>query len=310
MHVAYTAAELAEFAPLAGKKHKTRAVVMTMGALHEGHLALVRAAREAADEVVVTIFVNPLQFTDPADLEHYPRTLDEDCALLEPLGVDLVFAPSVDEMYPSGEPLVRVNAGAINDVFEGQFRPGHFDGVLTVVLKLLNLTRPDMALFGQKDAQQVIAIKAMCRDLSVPVEIVAIPTVRDADGLALSSRNVFLSADERTDALALSRALGEAAQVLDEGGPITLALAVGRAVLAEVPRVAVDYFAAIDPATSQPVPDNHKGDVTVAVAAHVGTTRLIDNVPTRVGPREASPEAASEPATEPATEQPTDRGEA
>ena len=315
MHVAYTAAELAEFAPVAGKKHKTRAVVMTMGALHEGHLALVRAARQAADEVVVTIFVNPLQFNDPSDLERYPRTLDEDCALLEPLGVDLVFAPSVDEMYPGGEPLVRVNAGAINDVFEGQFRPGHFDGVLTVVLKLLNLTRPDVALFGQKDAQQVIAIKAMCRDLSVPVEIVAVPTVRDGDGLALSSRNVFLSAEpSAVDALALSRALDEAAQVLDEGGPITLALAVGRAVLAEVPGIAVDYFAALDPATAQPVPDNHKGDVTVAVAAHVGTTRLIDNVPTRVGPREASPEVAPEVAPEADSQQAprpkTDRGEA
>lgn len=294
MHVAYTAAELAEFAPLAGKKHKTRAVVMTMGALHEGHLALVRAARQAADEVVVTIFVNPLQFNDPADLERYPRTLDEDCALLEPLGVDVVFAPSVDEMYPGGEPLVRVNAGAINDVFEGKFRPGHFDGVLTVVLKLLNLTRPDVALFGQKDAQQVIAIRAMCRDLSVPVEIAAVPTVRDADGLALSSRNVFLSADERADALALSRALEEAEQVLEEGGPITLALAVGRAVLAEVPGVEVDYFAALDPATAQSVPDQHRGDVTIAVAARVGATRLIDNVPTRVGPRDAVPEAATE----------------
>ncbi len=307
MRVVHTVAELSELSPARGKKSSTRAVVMTMGALHEGHLALVRAAREMADEVVVTIFVNPLQFTDPGDLERYPRTLDEDCALIEPLGVDVVFAPSVDEMYPGGEPLVRVNAGAINHVFEGAFRPGHFDGVLTVVLKLLNLTRPDVAVFGQKDAQQVIAIKAMCRDLSVPVDIAAMPTVRDEDGLALSSRNVFLSADERADALALSRALGEAEQVLDEGGPITLALAVGRAVLAEVPGVVVEYFAGLDPDSAQPVADGHQGDVTIAVAARVGETRLIDNVATRVGPREVVTESAvTKPAvTKPAVTKPT-----
>lgn len=283
MHVVHTAAELHELMPLRGKKDSARAVVMTMGALHEGHLALVRAAREAADEVVVTIFVNPLQFNDAGDLERYPRTLEADCALLEPLGVDVVFAPAVDEMYPGGEPIVRVSAGAINDVFDGAYRPGHFDGVLTVVLKLLNLTRPHVAFFGQKDAQQVIAIKAMCRDLSVPVDIAVMPTVRDADGLALSSRNVFLSADERADALALSRSLGEAKQVLDECGTVPLALAVARAVLAEVPGVAVEYVAAMDPATSQPVADDYRGDVVVAVAARVGATRLIDNVVASVG---------------------------
>ncbi len=283
MHVAHSVAELAELVPSAGKKNKTRAVVMTMGALHEGHLALVRAARAAADQVIVTVFVNPLQFNDPADLERYPRDLDADRALLEPLGVDIVFAPQVEEMYPGGEPLVTVSAGPINDVFEGAHRPGHFDGMLTVVLKLLHLTRPDLAFFGQKDAQQVIAIRAMCRDFILPVEIVVVPTVRDADGLALSSRNAFLSDAERSDALALSRALGEAGQVLDEGGPITLALAVGRAVLAELPGVATDYFGALDPGTSQPVPDDYQGDVIVAVAARVGATRLIDNILARVG---------------------------
>ncbi len=292
MHVVHTAAELFELMPLRGKKGAKRAVVMTMGALHDGHLELVRTAREMADEVVVTIFVNPLQFNDPGDLERYPRTLDADCALLEPLGVDVVFAPSIDQMYPGGEPLVRVNAGPINDVFEGAFRPGHFDGVLTVVLKLLNLTRPDVALFGQKDAQQVIAIEAMCRDLSVPVEIAVVPTVRDADGLALSSRNVFLSADERTDALALTHALGESEQVLTEGGPLALALVVGRAALAAVPGVAVEYFAALDPVTAHAVAEDYKGDVTIAVAARVGATRLIDNVQARVGPIEAGPREA------------------
>lgn len=285
MRVVHTAAELADVMPARGRKHTRRAVVMTMGALHEGHLALVRAACEAADEVVVTVFVNPLQFNDDADLERYPRTLDADCALLEPLGVDAVFAPSVEEVYPGGEPLVRVSAGAINDVFEGAFRPGHFDGVLTIVLKLLNLTRPDVAVFGQKDAQQVIAISAMCRDLSVPVEVLVVPTVRDADGLALSSRNMFLSPEERADALALPRALGEAEQVLAEGGPLALALAVGRAVLAGVPGVAVDYFAALNPKDAQPVPDGFEGEVTIAVAARVGATRLIDNVSSTVARR-------------------------
>jgi pantoate--beta-alanine ligase len=283
MRVVTTAAELAEVAPLAGKKHKTRAVVMTMGALHEGHLALVRAAREAADEVVVTIFVNPLQFNDPADLERYPRDLDADCALLEPLGVDVVFAPDVEEMYPGGTPVVTVNAGAFNDVFEGLHRPGHFDGVLTVVLKLLNLTRPQIAFFGQKDAQQVIAIRAMCRDLMVPVEIAVVATVRDDDGLALSSRNAFLSAEERKAALALPRALGEAQQVLDEGGKVSLALTVGRAVLEQAPGVVADYFAGIDSITAQPVAGDHQGKVIIAVAARVGNTRLIDNIVARPG---------------------------
>jgi pantoate--beta-alanine ligase len=293
MHVAHTAAELAELAPAAGKKHKTRAIVMTMGALHEGHLALVRAAREAADQVIVTVFVNPLQFDDPIDLERYPRDIDADCALLEPLGVDIVFAPQVEYMYPGGDPLVTVCAGSINHVFEGAHRPGHFDGMLTVVLKLLNLTRPDLAFFGQKDAQQVIAIRAMCRDFILPVEIVVVPTVRDADGLALSSRNAFLTESERADALALSRALGEAGQVLDEGGPITLALAVGRAVLEEVPGVTPDYFAGLDPETSQPVPDDYRGEVIVAVAARVGATRLIDNIPAHVGPRAVTTETTA-----------------
>ncbi len=287
MHVVHTIADLAELTPARGKKGGTRAVVMTMGALHEGHLELVRAAKAAADQVVVTIFVNPLQFNDAADLERYPRTLDADCALLEPLGVDVVFAPSVDEMYPGGDPVVRVSAGTLNEVFEGALRPGHFDGVLTVVLKLLHATRPTVAFFGQKDAQQVIAIKAMCRDLLEPVEIAVVPTVRDDDGLALSSRNVFLSAEERADALVLPRALAEATQVLAEGGPITLALAVGRAALAQVPGVVPDYFAAMDPVTAHPVADDHQGDVILAVAARVGATRLIDNAAATVGPRVA-----------------------
>lgn len=292
MLIIRTAAELAEIAPARkGKKKGRRAVVMTMGALHEGHAALVRAAREAADQVVVTVFVNPLQFGDPADLERYPRDLDADAALLEPLGVDVLYAPSVEDVYPGGDPIVTVSAGAINDVFEGVYRPGHFDGVLTVVLKLIQLTQPDVAFFGQKDAQQAIAIRTMCRDLNVPVEITVVPTVRDEDGLALSSRNVHLSDVERADALVLSRALAEARQVLDGGGPLSLALTVARAAFAQVPSVTPDYIGAMDPASAQAVPDDYRGDVVIAVAAQVGGTRLIDNVMTRVGPREGAADA-------------------
>jgi pantoate--beta-alanine ligase len=292
MLIIRTAAELADAAPARkGKKQGRRAVVMTMGALHEGHAALVRAARKVADQVVVTVFVNPLQFGDPTDLERYPRDLDADAALLEPLGVDVLYAPSVEDVYPGGGPIVTVSAGAINDVFEGVYRPGHFDGVLTVVLKLLQLTQPDVAFFGQKDAQQVIAIRTMCRDLNVPVEIAVVPTVRDEDGLALSSRNARLTEAERADALVLSRALSEAQQVLDEGGPLSLALTVARAAFAEVPSVMPDYIGAMDPASSQPVPDDYRGDVVIAVAAQVGGTRLIDNVMTRVGPREGAADA-------------------
>ncbi len=292
MIIVRTAAELAQIEPARkGKKQGRRAVVMTMGALHEGHLALVRAAREAADQVVVTVFVNPLQFGDAADLERYPRDLDADAALLDPLGVDVVYAPSVEDVYPGGDPIVTVSAGTINDVFEGLHRPGHFDGVLTVVLKLMNLTEPDVAYFGQKDAQQAIAIRMMCRDLNAPVQIAVVPTVRDEDGLALSSRNVHLSAAERTEALVLSRALAEAQQVLDEGGPLSLALTVTRAAFAHVPSVVPNYIGAMDPVSAQPVQGDYRGDVVIAVAAQVGGTRLIDNVMTRVGPREGVADA-------------------
>lgn len=262
---------------------RRRAVVMTMGALHEGHLALVRAARDLADEVLVTVFVNPLQFNDPTDLERYPRTLDADAALLAPEGVDLIYAPAVEDVYPGGRPLVTVSAGPINDHFEGAFRPGHFDGVLTVVLKLMHLTRPDVALFGQKDAQQVIAVRTMCRDLNVPVEVVAVPTVRDEDGLALSSRNVFLTSEQREQALALSRALRAADAVARSGGGVAQVLAAGRAVLAEAPGIDLEYLGALDPASAAPVPEDYRGEAVIAVAARVGGTRLIDNVVTQVG---------------------------
>ena len=187
-----------------------RAVVMTMGALHEGHATLIRTAREIAGadgEVVVTVFVNPLQFGKGEDLDRYPRTLDADLEIAAPSGADTVFAPSVDEVYPGGEPQVRISAGPMGERLEGASRPGHFDGMLTVVAKLLHLTRPDIALYGQKDAQQLALIRRMVRDLNFGVEIVAVPTVREDDGLALSSRNRYLSPRERRTALALSQAL-------------------------------------------------------------------------------------------------------
>lgn len=187
-----------------------RAVVMTMGALHDGHATLIRTARELAGpdgQVVVTVFVNPLQFGAGEDLDSYPRTLDADLKTAEQAGADVVFAPPVDEVYPGGEPQVRITAGPMGERLEGATRPGHFDGMLTVVGKMLHLTSPEVALFGQKDAQQLALIRRMVRDLNFGIEIVAVPTVREADGLALSSRNRNLSPAERRTALALSRAL-------------------------------------------------------------------------------------------------------
>ena len=241
------------------------AVVMTMGALHEGHATLVRRARELADSVVVTIFVNPLQFAAGEDLDRYPRTLEADLEVCEREGADLVFTPTPDVIYPD-EPVVRVSAGRIGDGFEGASRPGHFDGVLTVVLKLLHLTAPDLALFGQKDAQQLAAIRRMVEDLDVPTQVLAVPTVREPDGLALSSRNRYLSPDEREAALVLSRALA------------TRDVVAGRAVFDGQPPggpcASLDYLERVDPRTFEAAPD---GDLLV-VAARVGTTRLIDNL--------------------------------
>ena len=239
------------------------AVVMTMGALHEGHAALVRAAHGVADSVVVTVFVNPLQFGAGEDLDRYPRTLAADLALCEAQGADVVFTPTPEVVYPA-EPVVRVSAGPLGQVFEGASRPGHFDGVLTVVLKLLHLTRPDVAVFGQKDAQQLAAVRRMVVDLDVAVEVVSVPTVREADGLALSSRNRQLNPDERARAVALSQALATG----DRDS--------GRAVL-DAAGLDTDYLERVDSTSFEVTPD---GDLLV-VAALVGTTRLIDNRPFR-----------------------------
>ncbi|WP_413085474.1 pantoate--beta-alanine ligase [Streptomyces caniferus] len=321
----HTAAALRALPRRAG----ARAVVMTMGALHEGHATLVRAARRRVGpqgQVVVTVFVNPLQFGAGEDLDRYPRTLDADVELAVAAGADAVFAPSVDEVYPGGEPQIRIAAGPMGTLLEGASRPGHFDGVLTVVAKLLHLTAPDLALYGQKDAQQLAVITRMAADLNFPVEIIGVPTVREEDGLALSSRNRYLSVPERSTALALSAALfaardrlaaeealraraasvGHAAQhrsaalaALGEDraaadahavayaaagpphGP-SVARAAARAVLADAarldPPLTLDYLALVDPSDFTEVPDAYEGEAILAVAAKVGTTRLIDNI--------------------------------
>ena len=248
------------------------AFVPTMGALHEGHLALVRRAGELADTVVVSIFVNPLQFGEAEDLDHYPRELDADLELL-PDDV-LVFAPPVDELYPDGESGTRVTAGAVGSMFEGASRPGHFDGMLTVVAKLLHIVRPEVVVFGQKDAQQVFLVRRMVRDLNVPVVVDVVETVRDADGLALSSRNRFLGTQERVAALALSRALAAAEA---SAGSRKDALLASHNLLNDESGVDVDYVELVDPDTFLPVSDRYSGPVTAIVAARVGTTRLIDN---------------------------------
>jgi pantoate--beta-alanine ligase len=259
----------------------TVAVVMTMGALHAGHAELVRRARERADAVVVTIFLNPLQFGPGEDLAKYPRMLDQDLEVCAKEGVDLVFAPGPDVVYPLGDPAVRVSAGRLGDRLEGSSRAGHFDGVLTVVAKLLHLTRPDLAYFGQKDAQQLLIIRKMVADLDFPVEVVAVPTVREPDGLAMSSRNVYLTPFDREVALTLSRALHAGEAAAPEG-----ATAVRRAArddLVREPLVLVDYLVLVHPDTLDDVPDWYRGDALLAVAARVGTTRLIDNLPLVLG---------------------------
>lgn len=309
------------------------AVAMTMGALHEGHATLIRAAREHVGPegfVTVTVFVNPLQFGAGEDLDRYPRTLEADLKIAEEAGADVVFAPSADEVYPGGQPQVRVSAGPMGELLEGASRPGHFDGVLTVVAKLLHLTRPDVALFGQKDAQQLALVRRMVRDLNFGMEIVGVPTVREPDGLALSSRNRYLSTAERRTALALSQALfagrdrhaaqealrararevpatrarAEALSAIGESRAAADAHAVAKAAPSDrsgpagvraaarlvlddaarlTPPLRLDYLALVDPSDFTEIEDDHTGEAVLAVAARVGTTRLIDNVPLTFG---------------------------
>lgn len=259
------------------------ALVPTMGALHDGHASLMDEARRRVadtDAVVVSIFVNPMQFGPGEDLDRYPRTFDADLEVCGAHGVDVVFAPSVDEVYPGGEPQVTVEPGPLAEVLEGAVRPGHFRGVLTVVAKLFGLVQPDLAVFGQKDYQQLVLIRRMVADLCLPVEVVGAPTVREGSGLALSSRNKYLSADERREAAALSLALHAAVERGPEGAEHALAAA--RAVLRDVPGHDLDYLELTDPDLG-PAPES--GEARLLIAARVGTTRLIDNTPLHLGDR-------------------------
>ena len=257
------------------------ALVPTMGALHAGHMALVEAAKAGAERVIASIFVNPLQFGPSEDLALYPRTEDADLALLDRHGCDGVWLPATSDLYPDGF-ATTVNVARVSARWDGTARPGHFAGVATVVAKLLIAVQPDVALFGEKDFQQLAVIRRMVIDLGLPVDIVGVPTVRDADGLALSSRNAYLSADQRNRALSLPKALDEARQALESGEHILVStlLAVARAQLVEAGFASVDYLALVDAATLDPL-DHATGEMRLIAAATIGTTRLIDNI--RVG---------------------------
>lgn len=254
------------------------ALVPTMGYLHDGHLALVDVAHRRADVVIMSIYVNPLQFGPSEDLAKYPRDLQRDVALAESRGVTAVFAPDDHEMYPGAQPAVTVHAPQLSDRLCGQFRPGHFEGVLTVVAKLFNIVRPDVAVFGQKDFQQAMLIRRMAHDLSFDIEIEIAPIVRDTSGLAMSSRNIYLSADEHESALALSRALNEA-QTAFRSGERSVANLIGRvrSHLEAADGVRLQYAELID-AESLDTPMTASESNVVAVAAFIGKTRLIDNV--------------------------------
>ncbi len=252
-------------------------LVPTMGALHAGHLSLVRAARSKSDVVAVSIFVNPTQFGPNEDFAKYPRTFEQDCAQLQEEHVDVVFAPPVDEMYTNGASTFVVVEG-VSERLDGASRPGHFRGVTTVVNKLFNIACPHRAFFGQKDAAQVAVLRKMILDLNMGVELVVCPIVREQDGLALSSRNVYLNEDERRQALVLSRALQRVDELATAGELSAAKLLHGaKMVLATEPVVRLDYLAAVDPDTLEDVADIRKGAL-VAIAAHVGPTRLIDNL--------------------------------
>lgn len=271
--VVHTRAELAAVRAAASGRV---AVVMTMGALHEGHRQLMRRARAQADLVIATVFVNPLQFGPNEDYDKYPRTLAADVDACTAEGVDVVFAPDRGEMYPDGTPQVTMNAGPMGELLEGASRPGHFSGMLTVVAKLLRLTGADVAFFGEKDYQQLALITRMVRDVELGVEIVGVPTVREDDGLALSSRNRYLSPGERRSALALSQALREGAAQNDPRRVLEAATKI----LEDEPGVRVDYLALTDPLLG---PAPAAGPARLLVAARVGATRLIDNVPVQLG---------------------------
>lgn len=282
--LASTREELATLLAAARTAGRQVGFVPTMGALHDGHASLMRVAREHVGDgpVVVSIFVNPMQFGADEDLDRYPRTLDVDLEVCGREGVDIVFAPSVEEVYPGGEPQVTVDPGPVADLLEGRIRPGHFRGVLTVVAKLLGLVRPDVAVFGQKDYQQLVLIRRMVADLCLPVRVVGAETEREHDGLALSSRNRYLDSERRFQATALHRTLQAARLAAPEG--LDAALDAARAELREADGVDLDYLEITDPDLGQLPDDPPPGtEGRILIAARLGGTRLIDNLPIVLG---------------------------
>ena len=260
-----------------GEIRGTLALVPTMGALHAGHMALIAEAKARADRVAATIFVNPMQFGANEDLSRYPRREADDAKMLEQAGCDLLWMPSVSAIYPHGF-ATTVRVSGVSERWEGEARPGHFDGVATVVAKLLLSVRPDVALFGEKDFQQLAVIRRMVRDLDIPAEIVAVPTVREGDGLALSSRNAYLLPEERQQALALPRALEAARAAILSGTKVPDVLAEAQNSLLNGGFSRVDYFALVEAETLEPL-DHPHGEMRLIAAAVIGTTRLIDNIP-------------------------------
>ena len=276
--------QLNALAPVLGEWRRAGqsiALVPTMGALHAGHLALVGDARRRAERVVATIFVNPLQFGANEDLDSYPRQEERDAGLLEEAGCDLLWLPAVGELYPAGF-ATTVSVRGVSERWDGAARPGHFDGVATVVTKLFTATRPDVAIFGEKDFQQLAVIRRLTTDLGLGVEIVGAPTVRDVDGLALSSRNAYLSADERGRALALPQMLERARAAILGGEPVAAAEQAAIAALEAAGFQSVDYVALVDAATLEPV-DVPRGEMRLIAAARIGRTRLIDNISVILG---------------------------
>lgn len=269
--------EMTGFSQEAHRAAKSVGLVPTMGALHQGHISLVRAARAQCDLVVVSIFVNPTQFGPTEDFAKYPRNLEEDSRLLAAEKTDYLFSPSVEDMYPSGAS-TWITVEGLSEKLDGYSRPGHFRGVTTVVAKLFNIVEPDVAYFGQKDAAQAAVIRKMIRDLDFPVGVVLCPIVREPDGLAMSSRNAYLDPFQRRQATVLHRALLSVERLAQQGEYHALQLvAAGKQVIAEEPSVRLDYFAIVDQDTLDPVAESSSGSL-VAVAAYVGTTRLIDNI--------------------------------
>ena len=259
------------------EQDRTIGLVPTMGALHEGHLSLVREARRMCDFVVVSVFVNPTQFGPSEDYEHYPRDLTKDTALLTDYNVDYIFAPSAEEIYPK-DFSTYVNVGGLSKLLEGETRPGHFRGVATVVAILLNTVRPDFTFFGQKDAQQAVIIKRMVRDLSFDTEIVVLPTVREDSGLAISSRNLYLDPEEQQSAAVIHQALKQAKETYKKGERHAAKLAeLVRTTIETEPRVRVDYVSVVDAETLEKLDKLDERPMLIAVAAYVGKTRLIDN---------------------------------